>query len=675
MSKTYKYLDDLISVNRRNTLNNFIENGVENKFLDFYDLEIYKKEKNKREKLKSIINESHFNPDITLTKYQTEIISLLDEGNLFLSSPTSFGKTYTILEYIERNREYLKNIVFIIPTIALMNELTKKIYDKFSDEYNISIYGAEDEDEGKKNIFILVPERCDTAIFERLAKTELDLVIFDEIYKLKSTQKININGFEDDRIILMNRIYLKLVSLAKKIVMMGPYIENVDFENSNIEITKYFTNYSPVVNNYELLTNNWVDHISANQLIYFNSPGSIYKNIGKIIEATPISLHYAQKYRDEIFHLESFATKEWYVVEMLKRGIGIHHGKTPMFLRRFFEQEYANGNLRALLCTSTLMEGINTPTTSMIIVDKISDVFELNNLIGRVGRLNPKNPVKGNVFIVDKETYDLLNDTKKWLNLTILAENPIPQNDDDAFFLNKKYPDEISNERLRKDIDIICKEYNITRDELRSRNIKLSELTRLASNKELVKKFMLAKTNFDFIVLTLSVVKFTKLTPFTAKTYKNILVDGKYLDTFQVISDLLHNKSISYIVSNFTKKYNVNKIAENTNIYIDGIFELEKYIKFAMPRIIEYMQIIGIDKINQKANFFIATLSKFGGDDIKDKILDNLGIEQMDRWKIIGLSEKGNVSTSSIIKLIRNNRETIISDCISPFTRKNINNI
>ena len=45
---------------------------------------------------------------------------------VFLSAPTSFGKTYLVIEYILFNHSSLNNVLFIVPTNSLLEELFQK---------------------------------------------------------------------------------------------------------------------------------------------------------------------------------------------------------------------------------------------------------------------------------------------------------------------------------------------------------------------------------------------------------------------------------------------------------------------------------------------------------------------------------------------------------------------
>ena len=348
----YDYLDVNFAELREEVLKEFISDNTKTNKMEFVDLEMYLENETIRSKIASAVNKSLLDDKIVLSDSQIEILSILEEKSLFLSAPTSFGKTFIVLEYIIRHPN-LNNIVFIVPTLALMNELLKKIYDYFGEKYNICING--DEKIEKKNIFIFVPERSDNLFIKKISELGLDLLIIDEIYKLKPKNKKELNN--DDRIILMNKVYLGLLKIAKKIILLGPFIKQITFDNTKLDIVKYYTNLLPVYNFVHNYCNqNWIDYMGGNkELVYFNSPESIYNSLELIIHKFPEKDEYIKKYEKEIMHLENTFFVDWYGVKLLKRGIGIHHGKTPMFLRKFYEEEYRNGSLKCLLCTSTLM--------------------------------------------------------------------------------------------------------------------------------------------------------------------------------------------------------------------------------------------------------------------------------------------------------------------------------
>ena len=82
--------------------------------LNFTDLSIYSKNNTFFSRVGNAIKQSVLDDSITLTNEQIECLNLLDGNNLFLSAPTSFGKTYIALEFIARNTHLLENIIFVV---------------------------------------------------------------------------------------------------------------------------------------------------------------------------------------------------------------------------------------------------------------------------------------------------------------------------------------------------------------------------------------------------------------------------------------------------------------------------------------------------------------------------------------------------------------------------------
>ena len=83
---------------------------------------------------------------------------------------------------------------------------------------------------------------------------------------------------------------------------------------------------------------------------------------------------------------------EWVVARSLARGIGVHHGRLPRALAQLQVRLFNSGKLKFLVCTSTLIEGVNTAAKHVIIYDnKISrkpiDYFTYRNIQGRSGRM------------------------------------------------------------------------------------------------------------------------------------------------------------------------------------------------------------------------------------------------------------------------------------------------
>lgn len=669
----YEYLDDDYKNLRERQLKDYLLEGNEMDY-NFLDLQMYNKNKSLKDKAFDVINTSVLNSKVVLTQQQLEILSLLENNSVFVSAPTSFGKTFVALEFIKRNENTLNNIVFIVPTIALMNELLKKIYGYFSDKFNICINSSEDIEE--KNIFIFVPERSDNVFINKIKNVEIDLLVFDEIYKLKAEKKTDITG--DDRLISMNRVYLTLLKKSNKILLLGPFIRKITFDQTKLKIIKFYTNYMPVCSTvYKINSNEWQTKlIDGKTLVYFKSPEEIYLNIDSIIENTSVKPDLVEKYSEEIKYLKNKIGDNWYVIEMLKRGIGIHHGKIPMFLRKFFETEYNFGSITTLLCTSTLMEGINTPTDRLFIVGKISNSFELNNLIGRVGRLNPQFPILGNVYICNDDVYNIYKNKEKWLDLKILAENKTVFTNDEILFLNKKAENTAQMNQYREKLSSL-EEKGITTTEIKKYDVFFDKVYKFSQD-NYAEKFSKVKTMKDCIDLSLNLLRSIAY-EFKIDKFYGLFTKGEkqeYLQYKYYIERLLNGVSVKELVYSFNKSYNINVNTKNVNLFIDKIFVLKNYIKFTLSKILNYFELFNVKNDNNCLNMFRKLLSEFSDYDGNDKILDDLGIEEEDFNAISNYVKYGKInSTSNVIKTIKKNKNEILGENISPFTKHNIKNL
>jgi len=82
--------------------------------------------------------------------------------------------------------------------------------------------------------------------------------------------------------------------------------------------------------------------------------------------------------------------------EVIKKGVAYHHGSLPTEIREAIEEAVTQGNLRFLVATTTMTEGVNLPVRSVVVASQGSHTQEgfkeyitgskLINAIGRAGR-------------------------------------------------------------------------------------------------------------------------------------------------------------------------------------------------------------------------------------------------------------------------------------------------
>lgn len=648
--------------------------------LNFSDLSIYSKNNTFFSKINNAVKKSLLDEEIILTNEQVECLNILNDNNLFLSAPTSFGKTFIALEYIARNKHLLDNIIFVVPTISLMNELRKKCFNFFNENYILITSDAELDqyNDVAKKIMIVVPERISSKKFkEYINKTNIDLLVYDEIYKLKYEAK---QQETNSRIIKMNSIYKYLIKESRKILLLGPFIRDVDFTKSDIKIVKFITNLNLVYNEIKLnkSTDIFKNH-DEKKFVYFKSPNSITSFINKTNLINDKD-HLGNFDDDIIDWISENIHPEWYYSIFLKKGIGIHHGRTPLFLRKYIENEYSkpDGCIHTILCTSTLMEGINTPTNKLIIYDAPRGTFELNNLIGRVGRLNPKSPQIGKIYIYDEKVLDLYN-PDQWIDLKILYEtDEVITNspEDEILYLEKTSNDGVPEIKIQDLKKSLADRFGIDLTEVIDSEIEISlliefiniydEITTHEKEWNVIRdiKFKLLRKDASFV---------------SGLEVKNYSFNSNNSHVFDAVYSLMINDGLlKPVIDKFVNRYKPS--VADINKFIDTLFQIDEFIKFKMMKIIGIYELFNSKKLFDKSKnrAFIQSIymieNYFDSTDGYERILNDLGIPQEDIVKIASEVNKMKDIVGTENKL-RQIMEKDFFNYLSPFSKRIIQSL
>lgn len=338
--------------------------------------------------------------DYVLHSSQARVLRrLLDGESIILSAPTSFGKSLLIDVIISAKN--FDNVVLIVPTLALVEE-TRRRMSRFIDNY--SIITSSNQKITGKNIFVLTQERF---LSMECEIPEIDFFAIDEFYKLSISN-------DGGRSTLLNQAFLRLSNTGTQFYLLGPSIRAIpdmvkeklnckflieDFQTVAIEL--HFLAKKP---DKEESLAKLLDEIDGQTMIYCQSPASTrkllksYLEIRKIEKSKDQELIEAAKWTSTNYH------DEWLVSVALQHGIGIHHGRLPRSLGRFMIRAFEEGKLKVLLCTSTLIEGVNTSAKNVVVYDsklnrKSLDFFTFNNIRGRSGRMFRH--FVGNIFVFD----------------------------------------------------------------------------------------------------------------------------------------------------------------------------------------------------------------------------------------------------------------------------------
>ncbi len=340
-----------------------------------------------------------------LHRAQSKLLKkLLNGENIAVSAPTSFGKSFVIDAFIAIRKP--KNVVVIVPTIALMDETRRRLCRKFSNNYNIiTTTDAELDD---KNILIFPQER---ALQYTTKLAEIDILIIDEFYK----SSISV---DKDRAPALIKCIINLGKKAKQRYYLAPNIdelldnpftegmtfERIDFKTVFLQINNLYQHIQDGLEKSEVLLAQY-KQAAGKSLIYAGT----FTEIDNL--RTLFSRNNIENINSEL--LLSFSKwidvnygKLWYLSDLVKKGIGIHHGKLHRSLSqiqiRLFEERLG---LNTIISTSSIIEGVNTSAENVFIWRNKNGQRNLNdftyrNIIGRSGRMFRH--FIGNVFLLDQ---------------------------------------------------------------------------------------------------------------------------------------------------------------------------------------------------------------------------------------------------------------------------------
>lgn len=325
--------------------------------------------------------------DSFMHRAQHQVLARLLAGeSIILSAPTSFGKSYIIDELILSGK--YSNMLIVVPTIALIDETRRRIL-RLKTKHKVVCFT--NQEPGESNIFILTQER---ALEMQNKIYGLDLFVVDEFYKMDSS----ISRDDSDRASLLNVCFRLFEAKAKQVYLLGPYISKVaGYENAKHKPEIVLCNdnttyieYVQIKGDKNKALQQIIEKEETNIMVYCNSPSEISK-VYRELSAKQDTYEQEKKNVDFANWIEENVCRDWYVSEALTLGIGIHHAQMPRFVAQEMIRRFNDGRISILLCTSTIIEGVNTAAKAVVVYSKKRgnhniDEFTFRNIAGRAGR-------------------------------------------------------------------------------------------------------------------------------------------------------------------------------------------------------------------------------------------------------------------------------------------------
>lgn len=324
--------------------------------------------------------------ELVFHRAQAEVYRrLLSGDNVVVSAPTSFGKSRIIDALIASDR--FANIAVIVPTIALIDE-TRRRLASFRDRYKIVTQASQEP--AKRNIFVFTAERLNA--YESLPKIEFFAI--DEFYKIGALTE------DESRTIALNQAFYRLYKTGAQFYMLGPNIKRIPSGlEDRFRCFFYSTDFATVVS--EIIpVFDWkndlerllvlAEDLDDQTLIFCRSPKRVNDVVRAMVEKGVAG--HRNDFAEAAHWIGQHFHPDWIFHHALQAGIGMHHGRLPRSLAQMSVRAFNDGRLKFLVCTSTLIEGVNTRAKNVVIFDNVIakkkyDFFTFNNIRGRSGRM------------------------------------------------------------------------------------------------------------------------------------------------------------------------------------------------------------------------------------------------------------------------------------------------
>lgn len=396
--------------------------------------------------LKELMQESPLGAPFTDAQYNV-FEEMKKRNHYSFSGSTSFGKSFifeAFTKYIIQEHNKADNIVFIVPTKALINQIgnrLKEIVDKLG--YRVITTPVIPRfflNQDNKYIFVFTAERL-ISYFTQKDNPQIDYLFVDEAHKLLSkkdtrtpllyhalvlAKRKSVNIYFASPNIPNAGIFLEMINNStdeSMYITESPVTQNRFFidtvENKSFMISDYgddiiFPKFdfkkNDVTSNLQLVLKTFSE--DRQSIIYCNTVDKTIDTAIRFADRLPEiasgEVDETMKLIDERIHHQYFLKK------CLSKGIAYHFSGIPEEIKLRIEKLYKQGLIKFLFCTSTLLEGVNLPAKNIFILSekigdsKMSDI-DFWNLAGRAGRL--RKDISGNIFCVN-----LYNQSGYWKN-------------------------------------------------------------------------------------------------------------------------------------------------------------------------------------------------------------------------------------------------------------------
>ena len=373
---------------------------------------------------------------IYFTDTQYNLFSQLNDSREFsFSGPTSMGKSFIIKAFISKIMQNTppENIVIVVPSRALINQFAIEIHQELGQQlqrFNYKVFTNSNVSElvleaNVKLILVLTPER----LLSYLSQNEnppIGFLFVDEAHKIAQDDVRSITSYvavektlrkyPDAKLYFSSpnvtnpevllRLFLRgeqnCVQTDETTVAQNMFLADLEKQELSYLYESEFNRISSTIPQSAATVNGFLTTFGKeSNLVYCKSPNSTIQFAKEFAESIAVCDNAELRKASSL--IKQYVHHDYYLAELVKKGVAYHFGNMPQLIRNLIEKLYRNGNIRYVFCTSTLLEGVNMPTQNLFVLDdkqgrKFLKPIDFWNLAGRAGRMTKE--LQGNVFCV-----------------------------------------------------------------------------------------------------------------------------------------------------------------------------------------------------------------------------------------------------------------------------------
>ena len=431
---------------------------------------------------------------ITLNRFQKEVYEAhKNNETISISAPTSAGKSYILCailleELLGGNR----NIVYVVPTRALISQVEadlRKLIKSYQLESQVNITTVppqEGLEQNKSNVFVFTQERLHWFLIGNNS-AQIHLLIIDEAHKIEDGNRGILLQQKLEEVVQRNpsvKVYFSSPYTSNPEILLDNVLNNGRKDKVNTQFVSvnqnliYVSQVSRKPKEWQLQICTIDKTIPIGKLVLSDRPTSELKKIvyitecfsdesGSLIysngpaEAEDIALLLFDLLSTQIIHTDvnelikltkKTVHNDYRLSKVLQKGIAFHYGNMPLLIRQEIEKLFSEGKIKYLVCTSTLLEGVNLPAKSITIrkptrgKNKPLNQNDFWNLAGRAGRWGKE--FSGNIVCIEPTNWDIQPEPNKSKQAIKRAINIIEEQGDDLLsFIRNEAPRSEANKR------------------------------------------------------------------------------------------------------------------------------------------------------------------------------------------------------------------------------------